>query len=305
MPDKWLFGWRVQSAIPLPELIDWCGDTHLPDVCITLQESIETPQDWNAFGPAVMLGPRQQLLLTIPMVARYLVADGNRITIEPFMSAESPDVRTFLFGTCLAVLCFQRGMLPFHASAVKIADKAVLLAGNSGLGKSSLAAALHQRGHSFLSDDLCAIEFQESASPLLWPAFPRMKLSEEATEHLNIATAGAEQSRIQLQKFHIPLSADGFLPSPLPIGLIIALERSAPSTPLQIERLKGIAILQQRHLVHRTLLGEVMGYGPFIFHGLASLAQATPVVTLTRPDNLAALPELVKTVETLAQSEQP
>ncbi|HET9153560.1 MAG TPA: hypothetical protein VFN85_05550, partial [Solirubrobacterales bacterium] len=50
------------------------------------------------------------------------------------------------------------GLEVFHASAIEIGGGAVLLAGGSGLGKSTLALNMHLGGSGFLADDSVAIE---------------------------------------------------------------------------------------------------------------------------------------------------
>lgn len=289
MADKQLMGWRVHSAVPLPDLIDWTGDERVPDIHIWLADDLTDGAGWRHFSPAVWIGPANEMLLRIPNVAAFLVEGGTRVTIQPFMPVGAPDIRAFLLGTVLAVLCFNRGVLPLHASAVEMAGGAVLVAGNSGLGKSSLAAALHRRGARLLSDDLCALDFQGREQPVVWPAFPRLKLWRDSAEHLGVPTGGAEQSRAELEKFHIPVAPDGFRAEPLPVSLLVVLTRHFIPEPFQLVPIQGLAAMQQRHVVHRWRLGEALGHGALIFHGLAALARSVPMVGLWRPDGLGNL----------------
>lgn len=64
------------------------------------------------------------------------------------------------------MLCFRhRGGVPLHAAAVQIGDRAVLLTGASGAGKTTLAAACHQAGHRLLSEDLSCVVFDAALGP--------------------------------------------------------------------------------------------------------------------------------------------
>jgi hypothetical protein len=56
----------------------------------------------------------------------------------------------------LAALCLGREAL--HAATVVVGEGAVALAGASGMGKSTLAAALLERGARLLSDDVTVVE---------------------------------------------------------------------------------------------------------------------------------------------------
>ena len=49
------------------------------------------------------------------------------------------------------------GIIPIHASGIAIGDRALLLLGNGGSGKTTTALALAERGWDLLADDLCFI----------------------------------------------------------------------------------------------------------------------------------------------------
>lgn len=303
MSDKRLFGWRVRCDIPLPDLLDWNGDDRVPDVQFTVGAVQEGREHWRSFSPAARLGPAGELLLCIPNVAAYLVEGGSRVTIEPFLPITAPDIRAFLLGTVLATLCFNRGMMPLHASGVATPRGALLMSGNSGLGKSTLAATLHRcHGFPLISDDMCALDFQNRETPVLWPAFPRLKLWKDSAQSLQMSTAGAERTREEFDKFHIPVSAQDFHADPLPFAALILLNRSLLPTEPQVTRLGGFAALQRRDMVHRWILGEALGHGPLIFRGLTSLVRAVPVLELTRSDDLDAVPELAARIVALVST---
>jgi hypothetical protein len=56
-----------------------------------------------------------------------------------------------------AILALQPEYFFFHAAAVAIGDRGVLLTGRSGSGKTSIALTLAARGHGFLSDEIGAL----------------------------------------------------------------------------------------------------------------------------------------------------
>ena len=67
------------------------------------------------------------------------------------------------YGTVVAHLLAWRGIIPLHACAVEIDGRAVLIAGDAGAGKSSLAAGLVAHGATLVSDDLSAVAFDPAA----------------------------------------------------------------------------------------------------------------------------------------------
>src|SRR6202161_2540124 len=113
----------------------------------------------------------------VPRVARYLVSAGNLVHIEPWASADDLQVRRFLRMTPAAALYLQRGIPVLHAAvAADAAGDAVVLAGDSGAGKSVLLAALVQRGWGLLTDDLAPVTLDDAGVPVAVPTWPEVNL---------------------------------------------------------------------------------------------------------------------------------
>jgi hypothetical protein len=71
----------------------------------------------------------------------------------------------------LPLLLHDLGVPVFHAAACARGDRAVLIAGRSGWGKSSLLVALMEAGWQPVSEDLCAIEVGDDGA-WVWPGPP-------------------------------------------------------------------------------------------------------------------------------------
>ena len=85
-------------------------------------------------------------LMTVDDQARYLVADGRDVLIEPLGGSER-EMGAFLIGPPFAALLQQRGLTTLQAGAVEAESGAVLFAGLKGAGKSTLLGALVERGY--------------------------------------------------------------------------------------------------------------------------------------------------------------
>ncbi len=131
-----------------------------------------------------------RFLLDVPGVARYLVKDGQSITIDPQRSASDDELARFARATPFAALCHQRGIAVVHAAAAVRDDRAVLVAGDSAAGKSTLLAALIARGWRMLADDLTPVTLNDESLPIALPTFPELILWEDALERLGAASAG-------------------------------------------------------------------------------------------------------------------
>lgn len=295
MNDYSVFGWHIRSGLPIPDLLPWQSEGRDADVTIEVGPVPPVTPDLTSFSPAVQIGPAG-VRVSIPAVADYWVEAGKRIIVDPSLPLDAPDIRVFLLGTVLAVLCFQRGVLPLHASAVDIGGRVLLISGMSGAGKSTLAAALSARGYRLLSDDLCALEVREGQPLRVLPAFPRVKLWRDSAERLHVAFAGLERSREELEKYHVPLAEELFQPTALPPAHVILLEIERKPEEHPPRRLVGVQALRRHDLVHRWRLGKALGYQALIFQAMARLINAVPVMEVTRSDDLADLPALVDSV---------
>jgi hypothetical protein len=94
----------------------------------------------------------KQFLTRIPDIARFLLNDGSEIVVASESEASDADIPVFILGTVFGILLHQREQIVLHASAVRVNGKAVLFCGSSNAGKSTLAAALAQRGYPLVTD---------------------------------------------------------------------------------------------------------------------------------------------------------
>ena len=79
-----------------------------------------------------------------------------------------------------------RGHVVLHATGVAIAQRVAAFCGRPGLGKSTLAVALTQRGHPLAADDTLIIERSSGA---VLPSYPGARLNPDSWSHLHGRTA--------------------------------------------------------------------------------------------------------------------
>ncbi|ABC22081.1 Hpr(Ser) kinase/phosphatase [Rhodospirillum rubrum ATCC 11170] len=300
--DRDLFGWRVRADLPLPELPVWAGDGRAPDILIRVAAVSPLDDGAQVFSPRIRF-IEATLCFDVPDVARYRVDGGHLVTIEAArgIAADAPEIRLFFFGTVLAVLCFRRGLIPLHASAVALDGRALLLSGESGTGKSTLAAALLARGYPLLSDDLCALDVSCPDKPMILPCTAHLKLWGDAAARLGIATDGMTPVRRHLDKFRIPVRSAS--DAPLGPGTIIRLKRVTRAEQVGTRPLLGAEALCY-DLIHRFRLGIALGYQSTMLTALAPLVRSAPIIQLNRRDDLGALPDLADHVIRLARDER-
>jgi hypothetical protein len=292
------YGLTIQSELECPELLPAKGLASGYDVVrITygaVPAALEEPADIGLFFQA----KPNALLLRLENIANYLVRDGCDIVIEPAPGATDDEIRLFLLGSVFGALLHQRGLLVLHASAFETPDGAVLLTGRSGNGKSTVAAALRQRGYRLLTDDVCAIAAPDEAecAPWVLPAYPQAKLWADAAQKLDLDVRPYRRVRPQLEKYAVPLG-DAFVDVPQPLRAIYLLETRDQETIefVPVEDARKFGVLLANTYRWRFLDGLAMRVDHFAL--AAAAANAARVVRILRPLHPFMLEELVTLLE--------
>ena len=288
-------GLTFASAIHLPEwtvFADHAAGPE-PDVTIVLDSGPEPLPDPL---PPPDIRPRE-CTIWVRRAGRYRVLDGHRIAITLAPDSETPVLRLILLGSALAALCYQRGVLLLHASAVRVGDRTIAVCGPAGSGKSSLAAAFLRLGAEFVCDDLG--RFVAGAPPAVYPSTPRLKLWRESLESLPWSADTLERDHARRDKFHVPQSpADPW--SPVPLDAIYVLDwRDGPAaaTPLSgadaLRALVGAA-------TYRPDLLDAMGGIAAHWQRCAALAAGVRISRLSRPRTWPAVDDAVAAVAVAA-----
>lgn len=161
------FGLRWRSDIPLVHFEPvgtGAEDVAMPEIgvscvaALTQRESREQVRLGHVYADGTRFPWAQE--------ATFDTYDGTRVEYlhGPDWSGALPYA---FYGTVAAQLLAWRGLIPLHACAVEIDGRTVLIAGESGAGKSSLMAGLLGCGASLVSDDLTAITVLDGAAVAL------------------------------------------------------------------------------------------------------------------------------------------
>ncbi len=287
------FGLHIRSCLPCPELVPI---DRSPDVTVRygpVPDSLESP---TSKGVCYQASPGK-FLLRLKEIAGYLVLDGREIIVEPARGAADDDIRLFLLGSVLGALLHQRGLLPLHGSAVRLGDgSAAVFAGCSGVGKSTLAAALRRRGYPVVADDLSVVRTRDDGVSALQPAYPELRLWADAAAKVGEAVDTLPKSRAKLEKYSLCFH-ERFDDRPLPVRRFYVLETG--NTPdFRIARLKGTEKMEvlSEHTFRKHFV-NALGQTPAHFRHCAALASNAVFSRVTRPKGAFLLDNLVSLLE--------
>jgi hypothetical protein len=290
-----LCGLRIASDFELPFESAPVAVDGAAQVAIRRGIPPRTLDDSIASGPTWQMTD-QRLLLSIPGIARFLLTGGEEILVDPASDARLDDIPVFLVGTVLGLLLHQRGLVLLHASAVEADGKAIVFCGPSGVGKSTLAAALADRGYPLLTDDLCVLSFDERGVPLAHPDGGRLKLWARAIEALGVGERRGAPVRSILEKYYVepPAVAGG----PLPVARIYQLREARGPVAPGIERANVVdAALLVRLSAYRPLLVLRLRQLATYFEASIGVVRAASVFRYARRMGLTRLPDAVSELE--------
>ena len=115
-------------------------------------------------------------VLRFPDIADFDVHPAER-RIDSYAGPDTPDytVRHLLLDQVLPLVVGAPDRIALHGSVVATSQGAIIFLGTSGLGKSTLAARLGQRGYPVLSDDCCLIVRVPGGFEVV-PSYPGVRL---------------------------------------------------------------------------------------------------------------------------------
>ena len=288
-------GLGVASEIALPGAIAVAPVPSQSDIAVRVGEVPETLPQASARGPTWEIAG-DRFLFRIPGVARFLLSGGREIVFETAAGVAPGDIAIFLTGTVLGILLHQRGQVVLHASAVRVNGKAVLFCGASGTGKSTLAAALAQRGLPVVTDDFCAVAANGAGAVMVQPDGRSLKLWAQAIQKLDLAERRGAAVRDRLEKYFVEPAA--VFSEALPLAAVYALREARPPHQPGIERPNVVdAALILRRNAYRPQLVNRMGQKADYFRAATAIANSAGIFHLTRALNFDRMPEVVAQLE--------
>lgn len=281
-------GLLVQSSVPLPGVAAVASSAQPPDAvieCAPVPSGLADPTHRTA---AWDIGP-QQFLLRLPDGSRLQASNGCRLLIQPVADEQLADILPFVLGTGIAALLYQRGVVVLHASSVVAHGKAWLFCGHSGIGKSTLAAALCRAGHAFGGDDIAAIRLDAQGVPCMASDGRQLKLLDNSIDTLDMGDLRRQEVRAGCGKHYVEPPTESSA-EPLPLGAIYFLEDGLPGAPLQLTPL-GLIDAAQSLLndSYRPRMALLMTGGAERMALTTAILRHVPAFALSRPRDLQRL----------------
>jgi hypothetical protein len=194
----------------------------------------------NAGGMSVAAGEYGTLLQSycgsnalIPSVVN--ASSGETIQVSRGKSISTSRFNHTILHAFIPQIMALRGEVVLHTTSVVIDGRCYLFAGDSGMGKSTLAAGFASRGHTIYSEDIARIEFDSAGQACAFPSYPGVRLRGNSFLLPDDRRTNA-QGRFGLPKFRVNVSTSIASEPARPVRAIFFLRRGTTVGP-QISRL--------------------------------------------------------------------
>jgi hypothetical protein len=227
----------------------------------------------------------------------WVDAQGGRIWAQWSDRSSFEDTVTYLLGPVLGFVLRIRSVTSLHASAVVCEGKALAFVGMPGAGKSTTAAAMAQRRHAVLSDDIVALSECERRYYAA-PAYPYLSLWPEAADALYGRGKTLPAFSENYDKRRISLDAEAFANEPVALRAIFVLqERIVASEAPYIETMtpREALISLVTNTYANLLLNEEMRVREFEL--LGRLVGAVPVLRVHAHQDAKRIGALCELIE--------
>ncbi len=219
---------------------------------------------------------RVAFLFTTDSGVRFHYAVGQGIVASlPGPECED-DFRLYLWGTVFGAVAWLNGFFPLHASAVEVGGHAVAFTADSGVGKSTLAAALAAKGFAHVCDDTLAIVLSQGP-PLAIPDRKPLKLWEDAFALVE-AERLAPITSMPGKSYAVAATRNA---DAVPLGDLIVL---VDGPEIGLTPVRGAAKLDVlAEAMYRDFIRGALGQPSAYTRDLISIANAIGIWRLTRP----------------------
>lgn len=233
-------------------------------------------------------------LLRFPALADFIIdGDGREIGAWPFSGTDKETLRHLLLDQVLPRVLAHKGSLVLHASAVSVAGRAAAFLGETGYGKSTLAASLYLSGYSLLTDDALLIKFADDCIRGQ-SCYRNIRLGPQAISTLYKRLPACKPMASYSEKNRIKLSGN-FDTAPVELAILFALTKldgKGEAGPINVSPLSQREACMK--LVRNAFQLDVSNHklAKKIFAAASAVAERMPVFAISYPHDFSRLPEV-------------
>lgn len=217
--------------------------------------------------------------------------DENTLQIEIDLLDENEKemMFTWLYGSLITAALMMLNHFALHASGVLVNDKVHIFCGESGIGKSTIAAQLRAKGYPLFTDDKCVLKWNEVNKEFLaQPSLQIIRLWKDATDKIEDVSFLNDKTAVtgRVEKYQYQLEDETISQSPKVLAQINIITEVEASEALSIDQLSGMEKLNYLiEQTHRKGYIKHLGKTKIHWNFLSQLVNEVPVNIIYRPLN--------------------
>lgn len=152
------------------------------DIVILENDNLELPKKLevvNCYGNLEQYHYYKKNLLYVR------ITNGTKIDFRCIAKLSSELLSNLLLNIPIGYCLYQRSKLVLHGSSIRIGSKSIGFLGESGSGKSTIAASLMRKGE-IISEDICYIDFNQDNAPQIFSMPEYIKLNQDTIDEFNL-----------------------------------------------------------------------------------------------------------------------
>lgn len=285
------YGLTFLTELPIPEYEPTSSDK------IDVHVRVHTPRVVDRTRNELAL-ENEDTFLDWPTLGQFVLRGTSAIDIYPGVIFERTALNLPMQGPVAATLMHKRGHLVLHAGSVlHDSAKAIIIAGDQGVGKSTTVASLVAGGFPLLCDDVVSVTGIQTDSPSVISAFPQIKLCRDAADRISIKGSKVMPPPDPLFE-KITLSVkNSFKSGETPIGAVFILTKSDSFSVTPCSSLEGFeALMRYSYMAMRAGYIWTPEERATHFRQCAELSSKVPVFRLGVPRDVNRIGHLIELI---------
>ena len=210
----------------------------------------------------------------------------TQVTLEFDDPQYRQTLMSYFYGTGVSAIIHYNGQFVLHASGVSKGEGLVLFCGHSGIGKSTIAASLQNRGYRVFTDDKCLLLRDEHNRWIAKPGLQIMRLWKKTLDTVDTDDFLSDPKEVVLRKdkFQFQINPPEQITQDQSIKAIFIIQNINSDGDLELQELHGVTKMKYlKRQVFRSKMISGMGLDRQLWHFLTDILKDIPVYLVQRP----------------------
>lgn len=295
-----IYGLIIKSDIEIKGALP-CDKTEEEDVSLEIGKIPDFLQEGKEKGYQTWTNGFVNAWFLTPTAAEFYVEKGKKVVVSPLENPNWDLIGSMFLSAAMCLLLLQRHEMVFHGSAIQCQDKAVIISGESGAGKSTVTMELLKRPYGFLADDTVRVH-EIDGTFMAEPSYPQQKLCRDMALRLGYDLEELRYIDEQRDKFAV-LNRKQYVEQPQALKLMVLLRVDQKTESVYSKRLMGQEYIESsvESLYLADVYRKVVGTPMEIVMQIIKMSPQIAVYEVYRPALGDTVQEVCEEIERLMQ----